>query len=100
MTKYKFTSPPWLCENGTIINSDRGDIIWFRHIIPQTSERQANVKMICLAPTLHEVVTKCQVILSNYLEPEGKSKEDVIKEFLDILDDKELVTKLKELEVC
>ncbi len=99
MTKYKFSSPPWLCERGKLISAGDEPIIWFRHTIPEQSKRQANESLICLSPTLHEVVTKCQAVLSKYLEPGHRNKENVIIELLDILDDKELVIKLKELEV-
>ena len=97
MKTYKFSPAPWTIGEGGRIFSDV--LIGMTQRIYPRSEEAANQNLILLAPTLHEVVTRCQAILSNYLEPEGMSKEDTIKELLDVLDDKELVSKLKELEV-
>ena len=92
MGKYKFSPAPWFSKKGLVMQGTH-TVFGCR----EYTEVKANVKLCVLAPTLHEVVTKCQAALSKYLEP-GHQKEDVIKEFLDILDDKELVIKLKELE--
>ncbi len=108
--KYKFSRPTFRRTRDNTLKVKLGDDNTFLMLNenndflgffgkPTNEEMDANVNLWCLAPTLHEVVTKCQAILSNYLEPEGKSKEDVIKEFLDILVNKELIIKLKELEV-
>ena len=94
MGKYKFSPAPWFSKQGLVMQGTH-TVFGCR----EYTEVKANINLCVLAPTLHEVVTKCQEVLSQYLEPEGKTKEEAIKELLDILDDKELVVKLKELEI-
>ncbi len=94
MKKFNYSLAPWISDKkGQIMDAEGYKIA---KVHTYSAESEPNENLVLLAPTLHEVFVKCQGILSNYLESGRKIPEE-LQELLDVLDDNELVIKLKEL---